>query len=1045
MPEDVRRQRSRRIAALATWLLALAGPVSAQQVEPTALPPDEGGQILSMGQPPIYKWYGGLTAGSYAHRTQGQTTRTFASYLETSVFTDIGTPVASILGLAMEAYIGARDGGAVSSDVLDGGIRALAVSPYLNLSIGTDFNIRDERADLLLRFKFPVKRGGFLVRGGQLQLNYLPTRGHSWQVGLQVPIGQPWAGKTRPRNAHHVIPTPPEPPVDFATTPALEEALAHVSESARWINRYTSPFIDQGAFHRRTALEKFEASIRELDDHMDLTGPLYPEGRTPDAEIHAYHAELERAFSIVLSGRELPLGESTPAGRSVAAQSRKILLDETIFPYNRLLGQKKKRDTALLFVERALASFSRWLAESSDVAADRREGARYVFKRLGDIVEDNRAFARESWGDSRLAWIPLHYGLRKEDHDERTELDFIISRAVGAEWTVGNQVWYVQNTQFQMELAESISRAENYHVLWIHDIASFNAAGNPDLVTFAQMVRRYLGSLIRGVREYDDRGAMPIYLIMFDQHYYELKQSRLWMNVLEDPLHETFPFPKGTEWAPLAAELDSVQAELRAAVADSRLLQERARQFGQDWLKNRVKVHVNITQPADPNFWSNQVFPLAGYPDNIMRDHRKIAFYDITEDDPYRGVAIYSGMGIGEHYIGPTWEDRAIMAQGPAVLHLKDMARQLLLDQGFSPEEIPYPLKPKPLAENWKEVVQERAYTPGHWGRALELHNETGYAPKPINVIKAVLYTLMPPGSVIILPDSLWNSSFFASLLFGSAMRGANVFIIAPSIENAPGGEGFPQMSRAQELFARLIRIQDLFGEEIARSGGMLKTGLYDVDIDVADMPGGSQLVADGLRAQEWLREAIPFDESVYEILDEPEAVLGDYNVEYLIEDTKIRKPQLHLKVNFFATPEAWRTLVSLPQLSEVLGAWARETGAMEQDRQSYSDIRDVVAAVRETTRHILPEYLGSLSAEQLERWAAYLIVGSANQDYRSMFMDGESAFITSGLHSMQGLFDMVFLVASATWVDTLEELEALLPEQSGFKWQIGRLIREAL
>ena len=47
------------------------------------------------------------------------------------------------------------------------------------------------------------------------------------------------------------------------------------------------------------------------------------------------------------------------------------------------------------------------------------------------------------------------------------------------------------------------------------------------------------------------------------------------------------------------------------------------------WLKNRIKVQVNITNPADPSFFSYHVMGILPIPDNIMRDHRKIAFYDV--------------------------------------------------------------------------------------------------------------------------------------------------------------------------------------------------------------------------------------------------------------------------------------------------------------------------------------------------------------------------------------------------------------------------------
>ena len=135
--------------------------------------------------------------------------------------------------------------------------------------------------------------------------------------------------------------------------------------------------------------------------------------------------------------------------------------------------------------------------------------------------------------------------------------------------------------------------------------------------------------------------------------------------------------------ADIDREINRLQDELRKAVDNSLMLRLEESQYGKKWLKNRVKVHVNITNPADFSFYSMKIVGKLPIPDNNMRDHRKIAFYDITEADPYKGMAMYSGMGIGEHYMGPTWEDRAVMLQGPAALDMKNAARELLLNQGF--------------------------------------------------------------------------------------------------------------------------------------------------------------------------------------------------------------------------------------------------------------------------------------------------------------------------------------------------------------------------
>src|SRR5262245_1993433 len=244
-----------------------------------------------------------------------------------------------------------------------------------------------------------------------------------------------------------------------------------------------------------------------------------------------------------------------------------------------------------------------------------------------------------------------------------------------------------------------------------------------------------------------------------------------------------------------------VQDELRRAVAESRLLQAERQQYGDKWLRKRLRVHLNITSPADFFFVSNHLAGIIPVPDNMIRDHRKIAFYDITEADPNVGQAMYTGMGIGEHYAGANWEDRAVIVKGPSALRVKQAARRLLEQQGFSPDEIPLPFRTLPFGERYKAQADSvtaalTGFAPGWTGSALELHNETGYATKQINVEKAILYSLMSPGSLIKIPDSLWQSWLYASLLAGSALRGCKVLIIAPSLASAPSAAP-PTMARA--------------------------------------------------------------------------------------------------------------------------------------------------------------------------------------------------------------------------------------------------------
>ena len=865
-----------------------------------------------------------------------------------------------------------------------------------------------------------------------LRVNWYPWLGSSFTVGFSFPLGQRWIGRSRPRDTEvRVAERRPKPiPYDIRE-PAIDEAMANVRESARWIARFTVPFIDQDGRDNQEAMARFSAYVEQLKIRLDQ--------RSFEDEIRRYHRELARTFSIAASGTALPEGRSTPRGEQIAARAKQILLDEVIFPYNRLLGQRKKNDTVLELGLAARGLFARWVVNSSVVPEQRIDPVLYVFQELLGVAEEARASVREEWNDPRLVWIPLQYGLRPEQHDTQTELDAIVERALGRKFTDGNRVWYLRNVQFQWELWRMIHEAEDYQVLWVHDFRGYDSPGVPDSIAAWHVVQSYLSAMTERVERYDEDGKFPVYMIFLDQHYYEINKARLWMDLLENPLEHELDLPDGFEG--MARAVADAQSRLRAAVANSALLQAEARQYGEDWLRNRIKVHVNITQPADLTFWSKQgLSALFGYPDNIMRDHRKIAFYDITEDGPYKGMAIYTGMGVGKHYTGPEWDDRSILARGPAVLDLKYAARTLLLDNGMPESQLPYPLRVRPKPENYDEIVRDTVAASLYSARALELHNQVGYGVKPVNVLKATLYTLMPPGSVLKVPDSLWNSPFLAALLIGSCLRGAQVYMIAPALENAPSS-GSPQMSRAYELFERLVVLQDLLGPEIAAAGGKLRTGLYNLDVDVRDFRGRMEAWLRGVRANPEIQELFGFGPATYESIEELVAGLPAY-----AEPTdSVIQPKLHGKVHFFASDEGWSRLLSRPEWQEMWSLLIADGAERGGVLDTYRDPRVRPAEMNEIVERMFAALDRERTPEERERVIYYLTVGSANQDYRSMLMDGEVAFVVSGYEALTALLDMLFLAGTATWIDDIETLNRLLPPYSEFERRIGRAIKEAL
>ncbi|NJD19796.1 MAG: hypothetical protein FIA95_11015 [Gemmatimonadetes bacterium] len=1012
------------------------GPARAQDV----LPPNRGGFTVSMGLPPRWRWAAGVSLGVHNEDAAKVT-----AYANVGVYRDLLNPMTSMLGVLGEAYGGTR-GAFAESEGVDGGVRLGLYSPITRLAFGGDYNAQDHELDLILSLIHPFQRGGLLKPGGSFRVDWLPGRGNSVGLGVRLPIAQPFLGKTRPRQDHVPLPDPEPPPIFLIPDPSLVDALANAATHARWVNRLTVPFTDQWSWGAEGALERFAEDLDVLRRHLTPSPGDPATVRSPTQDADAYHAELDRAFSIATSGRGLAAGESTSFGRATAQKAREIILERVLLPYDRLLGQKKNPDTTRGLGTAASAEFYEWLTRETSLEFAQLRATTWTFAQVLDLVEKERAYNLRQWKDSRFIWLPFQLALRPEDHDEQHELNALVERATRQTFTRGNERWYIENDQFQAELTRMIREAEDYHVLWGHDFRGWDAEGNPDEEGFKQVVNAYLRALIDRVGTYDAVGKIPQYLIFIDQMYFQANGGRLWLDLLQNPLHHKIHLPRGFEaWEDSIAAL---QTELRFAVASSALMQSQALQFGEGWIENVVKVHVNVTNPPDPYFWTEEIFPFfMGTPDVIMRDHRKISFYDVTEEDPYKGMAIYTGMGVGEHYVGASWEDRAMMVQGPVLLSLKDAARQLLLDQGMGERDIPWELRPKPKAADYDREVADTLAAEGDWGWDMQLHNQIGFRFKAVTVFKATLYTLMPPGSIIKAPDSIWGSHLWASMLLGHALRGGHALIIAPAIANAPSS-GFPQMAQAQDVLARMVVASSIFDEELKRTGGLLKVGLYNSTLAVDDVPRKLQAFTSKLETTPWLRELYNFHPDAVAVIEEETAALIREGYEHQYpEGGALSPPKLHMKANYFATKEAWDQLLSRPEVGQSLRIYFHELAERNRalGRGEYRDFRAMADALLPPTREILRQYASRLTPEERSHIAFFFAIGSHNQNNRSMALDGEVALVVAGWSALFGLPDFLVIAGLSEWIDDLDELETLCPSYRRIKRRISRVIRIAV
>jgi phosphatidylserine/phosphatidylglycerophosphate/cardiolipin synthase-like enzyme len=1033
-----------RVAIAGSMVLLANSPLHGAGAQSPGEPVPPPG-IKSMGQPPLWQPYTSVVAtfGRNNDATGG---------VELGLFHPRGSPVNGLFGLAAEGYLFASDGGAT------GGARLLGVTRAINLGYGVDWDARENNYAFILSYNTAVRRGGILGRGTQLRVDWIPARGSGLDVGITVPLGQPYAGRTRPRNTGVSLrdvarDVTPHPPTTAASTsayrqagaapvpPDADTALRQVRRAAMLIAAYSNFFTEHHETDSKKDVEKLRADAARIRDSIAVTSPEYPEGRTFLASERVYNASLQRAFSIAL--------RDTTLGAIAARRARAGLLTYMLIPFDAQFGRPKDKQYDLSALTDAVkADFQTWLTDSSGTSNELRLAAATVHGEWLTSIAAVHRFISKHWDDSRRVWLPMQLALTPEQHDDQAEIDALIARVIGRPFTRGNQITYLREDRVQLEIARSIYAARDYHVLWVHDYAGTRSSGKVDAIGFAETANVFFPALTQAVARFDSTGKLTTYMVILDQNFYEPNNGRLWMTILEDPLGADIKLPGKND--SLETILRRRQQELRAAVAASRGLQAlAAKHGGDDWLRRTVKVHVDITQPSDFTFRSHRIIdgvPLL--PDNLMRDHRKIAFYDVTESTPFVGGMVLSGVGVGEHYATPTWEDRGVLVRGPAVLEVRAAARRLFKLNSFTDGEIPLPLRETARCETCQLAGDDgAAAAASDLGRALQVHNEPGFGRKQATIARAMLYTLAPRGSVLMVPDGLWLASSWAGMLAGAALRGCRVYIIGPALANAPSA-GFPQMSRTYDVMLRLVQVRHEFRQEIQRAGGELRIGLYTAKEDVNDIAQEAKATNAGVARYPWLRELFPFDSSVIAVFDSVPALLqrAGYKPFVLGHDEAPRLPQLHRKTQFFADSAALARLTSRPEWREV--AIRVTIQRAEQARRGiktglYDDT--LSTATVDAVAKLLKAYAASRPTADSARMTFYMTIGTQNEDPRGQLLDGEAVFVLSGMSGAAGLVDLYALLARSTWIETQEELDKLIPPYKTWQRRLGRFARLVL
>jgi hypothetical protein len=968
----------------------------------------ESSLLVSMGQPPRTLPYASIF-GLVARNSP----TAFGALV--GAYRPILNPVGGLFGISGEALF-ERD----RSDA-ELGLRAVANVPVLGFGIGADWCATCSEVDLLLTFQTAIRRGGILGRGSAFRFDWLPSRSNSRSFGMQLPLLQPFAGRTRPRAT--TVSNPPQ-----ANRPSIKRSKARLVDSA------------ERALRDVTEATKLIAGYTHLystrdGDVLDTLANGQFAGRSFEQVVRSHHQALAHSFAMAML--------DSSRGLLVSEKARAIMLEHVLLPYNGLFGQAKSPGVMEAMIEKGHEYFVGWLRDSTASSEEARSRAQDVFDRWSDIVANLHRDRVDRVKDTRLVWLPPQLALAPEQYDEQEEVDRLLGRAVGTSITGNNALAYLRTADLPLEIARSILAARRYHVLWTHDFTGRRPSGRLDQISYTLVADAYLPALTAAVEAYDSTGSLPQYLILLDAFYYHGRYGQLFMDILENPLTAGVSLHKNELRE--AEHLRERLASLRTAVARSKRLQsEAARNGGASWLTRVVKVHVNVMLPSDFSFRSSHTLPPIPFtPDNIVRDHRKIAFYDLSEADPDEGQLLVAGIGIGEHYASATWEDRGYRLRGSGALEARDAVRRMLTWNGFADDQVPVVLRPT------KPVIRDsgRAYRRRDVARVLQVHNEPGFAAKRASVARAMLYSLAPAGSVVIVPDPLWLSDTWAGMLAAAATRGCRVVVIAPSKANAPSPQA-PLMALERDVLRKLVSLRHRFATRIRNSGGDLRIGVYAARAPVDDVRGRIAEVRDGLKAAPWIRDLIPFDNATLSALDRATAQAArNDSGSILAQDEKPRDPKLHQKTELIARPGAIATLVRqrgwADILAETIRLQSQETARLADAITAPVPAPDTAAARR--SEELLQSYERSLSEAERTRLSFYFTLGTQNHDPRGLALDGETSLIVSGFDASVGLVDLFYMMARTTWVEEQTEIDALVPAPNTLMVRLARILRLAL
>ena len=241
-----------------------------------------------------------------------------------------------------------------------------------------------------------------------------------------------------------------------------------------------------------------------------------------------------------------------------------------------------------------------------------------------------------------------------------------------------------------------------------------------------------------------------------------------------------------------------------------------------------------------------------------------------------------------------------------------------------------------------------------------------------------------------------------------------------------------------QENLQLLVGARDYFKDDLEKVGGKIYVGLYAHDFGTDDAVARAQAFADGVERNPFLSDDFPMNPGVVDVYREAAQVWRAYLQETgerpaAASDGETINPYLHMKTQLFATDagleilrdDEWKSIVrKMLEIREKQYLGEESAGLTPVALVEVDSTHGGVAMIAR-----FEKYLKKHPPKDQQSAIYAFTIASMNQDRRGMLSDGEVLAVVAGYSALLSIVDLYGLAATATWVDTEDQLETVFPK----------------